>query len=155
MNDTVVIFPPDGLEVLYKADSFSANFIRSVLLIFLRLIFLSCLGVFAASFLSMPTALLFCLIVFATASVSNFVFESFDTLNKNTNLIYSVTIKPLLQILPRFDEMNPTKYLIPSRLLSWLVLGWTGLVVICVKSLLLFLLGVLVFSRREIAKIIV
>jgi hypothetical protein len=36
-----------------------------------------------------------------------------------------------------------------------LVLGWTGLVVICVKSFLLFLLGVLFFSRREIAKIIV
>jgi ABC-type transport system involved in multi-copper enzyme maturation permease subunit len=155
LNDTVVIFPPDGLEVLYKADSFSANFVRAVLLIFLRLIFLSCLGVFAASFLSMPTALLFCLIVFATASVSNFVFESFDTLNKNTNLIYSVTVKPLLRILPRFDEMDPSRYLIPSRLLSWLVLGWTGLVVICVKSLLLFLLGVLFFSRREIAKIIV
>ena len=155
LNNTVVIFPPDGLEVLYKADSFSANFARSVLLIFLRLIFLSCLGIFTASFLSMPTALLFCLIAFATASVSNFVFESFDTLNKSTDMIYSITIKPLLKILPRFDEMNPTKYLVPSRLLSWSILGWTVLVVICVQSLLLFLLGILFFSRREIAKIIV
>jgi ABC-type transport system involved in multi-copper enzyme maturation permease subunit len=155
VNNTVVIFPPDGLEILYKADSFTANYIRSVMLIFLRLIFLSCLGIFTASFLSMPTALLFCLIIFATASVSNFVFESFDTLNKGTDLVYSITIKPLLNILPRFDEMNPTTYLVPSRLLSWSVLGWTGLVVVCVKSFLLFLLGIVIFSRREIARIIV
>jgi hypothetical protein len=155
LNDTVVIFPPDGLEVLYKADSFSANFVKSVLLLFLRLIFLCCLGIFTASFLSMPTALLLCLIVFATATVSNFIFESFDTLSEGTELVYSFTIKPLLHILPRFDLMNPTEYLVPSRLLSWSYLGWTGFIVICIKSLLLFLLGILFFSLKEIAKIIV
>lgn len=155
LNDTVVIFPPDGLEVLYKADSFSANFVKSVLLLFLRLIFLCCLGIFTASFLSMPTALLLCLIVFATATVSNFIFESFNTLSEGTELVYSFTIKPLLHILPRFDLMNPTEYLVPSRLLSWSYLGWTGFIVICIKSLLLFLLGILFFSLKEIAKIIV
>jgi len=36
LNNTVVIFPPEeGLEVLYKSDSFTANFIRAVLLILL------------------------------------------------------------------------------------------------------------------------
>jgi hypothetical protein len=155
LNDTVVIFPPDGLEVLYKADSFSANFARSVLLLFLQLIFLCCLGICTASFLSMPTALLCCLIVFATATVSSFIFESFDTLSSGTELFYRFTIKPLLHILPQFDLMNPNEFLVPSKLLSWSALGWIVFIVVCVKSLLLFLLGILLFSFREIAKIIV
>src|SRR3989339_289213 len=76
-NDTVVIFPPeDGLEVLYKADNFTSNFFRAVLLIFLRLVFLACIGTLAASFLSFPVAILLCLLIFFTATISGFVIES-------------------------------------------------------------------------------
>ncbi|MHC4121701.1 MAG: ABC transporter permease, partial [Planctomycetota bacterium] len=56
LNNATVIFPLDGLEVLYKADSFGANFLRAVLLILFRLIFLACLGIMAATFLSFPVA---------------------------------------------------------------------------------------------------
>lgn len=154
-NDTVVVFPPDGLEVLYKADSFTANFIRSVILIFLRLFFLTSLGIFTASFLSMPTALLFSLIVFSVATVSGFIFESFGTLSREAGYIYNISIIPLMHLLPQFDKIEPSAFLVSSRLLSWSFLGWAALVIICIQSLVLFLLGIWVFSRREIAKIIV
>jgi hypothetical protein len=79
LNNTVVIFPLEGgLEVLYKADTFGANFIRAVLVIGLRLIFLACLGTLASTFLSFPVAILLCLAVFFTASVSGFVIDSFN-----------------------------------------------------------------------------
>lgn len=79
LNDTVVIFPlEDGLEVLYKADSFTANFVRAILLIFIRLVFLSALAVFAGSFLSFPVAILLCLSVFTMANMSGFIAESYD-----------------------------------------------------------------------------
>ena len=62
LNDTVVIFPiEDGLEILYKADSFGANFIRATLLIFMRLVFLAALGISVATWLSFPVAILLCL----------------------------------------------------------------------------------------------
>jgi len=156
LNDTVVIFPlEDGLEVLYKADTFSANFIRAVLLILFRLIFLACLGVLAASFLSFPVAILFCLVVFFTAAFNSFVIESFNFLGENLSSVYSYTIKPVIQLLPQFDKFNPTKFLVPGRLLSWALLAKGAGLMVCIKAPLLLLIGLLIFSFREIAKVII
>src|SRR4030042_409414 len=92
-NRTGIIFPPDGLEILYKADTFTGNFLRAVLLILFRLIFLACLGTLAATFVSFPVAILLTLVLFFTASISGFVIESFDSLSANMSMIYSFSIK--------------------------------------------------------------
>ena len=156
LNDTAIIFPlEDGLEVLYKADTFTANFLRAVLLIFFRLIFLACLGLLAATFLSFPVAILFCLVIFSTATFSSFVLESFDFLGENLASVYSYTIRPVMRLLPEFDKFNPTKYLVPARLLSWSLLGKVAAVMVGVKALLLMLLSLLIFNFKEIAKITV
>ncbi len=156
INNTVVFFPiEDGLEVLYKADTFTGNFVRAVLLIFFRLVFLASLGILAASFLSFPVAILFCLVIFFTATFSNFVIESFNSLGRNLSSVYSYTVKPVIQLLPQFDKFNPTKFLIPARLLSWIFVAKAAALMVCVKSLLLLLIALLIFSFKEIAKIIV
>ena len=156
LNNTVVIFPPeDGLEVLYQADTFTANFIRAVLLILFRLIFLACLGILAATFLSFPVAILLCLVIFFTATISGFCLESFDSLGENLSWIYSYTIRPVILLLPQFDKFNPAKFLVPARLLSWSLLAKVAGLMICIKALLLLLLALLIFSFREIAKIII
>jgi hypothetical protein len=155
-NNTTVIFPPnDGLEVLYKADTFSANYIRAVLLILLQVIFLAALGILAASFLSFPVAMLLCLVVFFTASISGFILESFDFISKDVSGVYQYAVKPLIRLLPQFDKINPTNFLVPARLLSWSLLGKAASAMICVKSLILFLLALLIFSYREIARTII
>jgi len=154
-NNTVIFFPPDGIEVLYKADTFTGNFVRAVLLILLRLFFLACLGILASTFLSFPVAILLCLVLFSTASVSAFVIESFTYLSANISAIYSYTIKWIIQLLPQFDKFNPTKFLVPARLLSWSLLARCAVVMVCIKAFLLLLLALLIFSYREIAKIIV
>ena len=156
LNNTVVIFPPeDGLEVLYKADTFTANFLRAVLLILLRLIFLACLGILASTFLSFPVAILFCLAIFFTGTISDFCLESFDYLSTNLSSVYSYTVMPIVQLLPHFDRFNPTKFLVPARLLSWPLVVSVFLSLICIKALLLWLAALLIFSYKEIAKIIV
>lgn len=156
LNSTVIIFPPkDGLELLYKADSFTANFIRAVLLILIRLIFLACLGILTSTFLSFPVALLFCLVVFFTGTISGFVIDSFNFLGENLSVIYSYTIKPIIQLLPQFDKFNASKFLVPGRLLSWSLLAKAVGLMVCIKSLLLMLFAVFIFSRKEIAKITV
>ncbi|UCF43697.1 MAG: ABC transporter permease [Planctomycetota bacterium] len=156
LNDTVVIFPTDGgLEMLYKADSFTANFLRAALLILLRLIFLACLGILAASFLSFPVAVLFCLMIFLTGTISSFVLESFDIMSKGLTSFYSYTIRPVVQLLPQFDKFNPTKFLVPARLLSWLFLAKVAGLMVCVKATVLLLLALLIFTYREMAKVII
>ena len=155
LNNTVIIFPPDGIEVLYKADTFTGNFVRAVLLILSRLIFLACLGILASTFLSFPVAILLCLFLFSTASVSGFVIESFSYLSENISVIYSYTIKWIIQLLPQFDKFNPTIFLVPARLLSWSLLARCAGVMVCIKAFLLLVIALVIFSYREIAKIIV
>ena len=156
LNQTYVIFPfESGLEVLYKADSFTGNFARAVLLILFRLIFLACLGALAASFLSFPVAILLCLVLFFTASFSGFVIESFDYLSESLSVVYTYTIKWMIRLLPRFDKYNPTKFLVPAQLLSWFVLAKCAFFMVCIKAFLLLILALVIFSLREMAKIII
>jgi hypothetical protein len=156
VNETVVLFPvDDGLEVLYKADTFTANFVRAVLLILCRLIFLACLGALAASFLSFPVAILFSLVIFMTGTVSGFIIESFGYMSQNISEIYTYTVQTVIQLLPQFDKYNPTKFLVPARLMSWGFLGEVALVMVCVKAVLLLALALLIFSFRELAKVVV
>lgn len=156
LNSTTVIFPlEDGLEILYKADTFTANYIRGVLLIVFRLIFLACLGLLASSFLSFPVAILFCLVIFFTGTVSGFVLESFDQLSANLWQIYSYTIGALVRLLPQFDTYNPTSFLVPGRLIAWSFLGRVLLSMVCIKAFLLVVLALIIFSFRELAKIVV
>ena len=156
LNDTVVIFPlEDGLELLYKADTFTANFIRAVLLIFVRLVFLAALAVFAGSFLSFPVAILLCLSVFTMANMSGYIGESYHVVGAQPNGLYSYVLKPLIMLLPEFDQVSPSKFLVPARLLSWSALGWLSFTTVCLKALPLVIMSLLIFTYREIAKVIV
>ncbi len=156
LNKTVVIFPPeDGLEVLYKADTFNANFLRAVLLILFRLIFLACLGILASTFLSFPVAILMCLTVFFTGTISSFCLESFEFLSKDLSGVYSYTIGPIVQLLPRFDKFNPANFLTSARLLSWFLIAKVAVIMVCIKAGLLWLAALLIFSYKEVAKVVV
>jgi hypothetical protein len=156
LNDTIVIFPPeDGLEVLYKSGSFSANFLRSVLVILFRLIFLACLGILSATFLSLPVAILFCLVFFFAGSISGFIIESFSTLSENMSRVYYFTIKPIIYLLPQFDKFNPSKFLVPARLLNWSLVAKAAGLTVCVKAVLLLLVALMIFTFKEIARVII
>ena len=154
-NDTSVIFPADGLEVLYKAGGFQSNFLKAVIIIFLRLFFMACMGLFAGSFLSLPTALLLSLIVYVTGTISSFIHESFSTLTPNIDMIYTFTIKLVLKILPQFDAFDPTKFLVPARLISWQLVGQIVLFMGLIQSMIFLVASIIIFNRREIAKIVV
>ncbi len=153
LNDTVVIFPPeDGLELLYKADTFTANFVRAVILIGLRLIFLAALGLLAATFLSFAVAILLSLSVFLIANTSGFILESFEYVSENISGFYNYIFKSLIELMPQFDKFSASAFLVPGRLLSWSLLAKLALSTVCVKTVLLVLLAMFIFSRREVAK---
>jgi len=155
LNRTSITFPADGLMVLYKADTFTANYIRAVLLILLRLIFLACLGIMTSTFVSFPVAVLVCLVLFSTASISAFIIDSFVLLGENMSLVYSLSIKWMIRLLPQFDKFNPTSFIVPARLLSWLTLAKCALFMVFIQSAILLVLAFITFGCREIAKIIV
>ncbi|MCK4886619.1 MAG: ABC transporter permease [Planctomycetes bacterium] len=156
LNNTVVMFSPkDGMEILYKADSFFANFIRVALLIEVRIIFLAVTGLLASTFLSMPVAILVCIVVFFTGSISQFIIESFGYLGESVIGFYQYILKPLIQFMPQFDKMEPASFIVPAKILSWFELAKVASVMVCIKSLVLLSIALLVFGSREIARIIV
>jgi len=156
VNGTTVVFPvEDGLEVLYRAGSFGANYIRAVLLIFIRLVFLAGLGVSLSTWLSFPVAILCCLTVFFTGLMHSFVVGSFDYLGENVSVIYRYTVKPLIWLLPKFDgRFNVGNYIVDSKLISITFFVYAGAMLL-IKACVLLVAGMLIFARREIAKVTV
>jgi hypothetical protein len=109
----------------------------------------------ASTFLSFPVAILLCLVIFLTATISVFVIDSFYYVSEGISGVYSYAIAPIVRLLPQFDKFNPTKYLVAGRLLSWWFLAKALGLLVCIKGVLLMLLGVLIFSYKEVAKIVV
>lgn len=78
VTGSVTFSRDEGLQVLYRAGDFAPNLIRSLLMLWVRLVFLAMLGVAAASFLDFPVATLLCLMIFAGAVASGFFVQSLN-----------------------------------------------------------------------------
>ena len=154
LNMTTII--PQEVQVLLKTGSFTGNYIRAVLLILARLIFLATLGISVSTWLSFPVAVLICAVVFFVGTINGFVLESLGVLDQTPNIIYNLTLRPILWLMPRLDgRFNPTHYMISAEVLSWRFLGQVYLMMVFLKSLFLLIFGIWIFSNREIAKVVV
>ncbi len=154
LNETTVI--PEDVELLYRAGTFTANYLRVIMLIALRLVFLAALGVSASTWLSFPVAFLAAVAVFLLGMISGFIAESFEYVGGISGLLYDFTIKPLVWMLPRLDgDYNPTRFMVMGRLLSWGFLAQACAIMVFVKAGILTVFGIWVFSNREIAKTVV
>ncbi len=151
LNETTVI--PQEVQVLYRVGSFTTNYLRVVLLIAVRLIFLAALGISASTWLSLPVAFLLTTAVFCVGMINGFIGESFDALGGTTNIIYTLTLRPILWLFPRLDgDFNPTQFLVFGRCLTWRFLASVYGTTIGIKAGLLTIVGIWIFSNREIAK---
>lgn len=153
-NNTTVI--PKDVEILFRSGGFGLNYFMATVMLFVRLVFLAALGVSLSTWLSFPVAIFACLVVFFTGMVNGFIVDAIDMLGKEASVIYGLTIKPVLALLPRFDgNYNPTPQIISARLIGWGFLLKAISITAILKSALLLLLGIFVFSKREIAKVTV
>jgi hypothetical protein len=57
--------------------------------------------------------------------------------------------------MPHFDQFSTSKFLVPAQLFSWGQLARLSFSTVCLKAVLLTLFSLLIFSYREIAKVIV
>ncbi|MHC4386062.1 MAG: ABC transporter permease [Planctomycetota bacterium] len=151
LNQTTII--PEELEVLYQTGGFTENFLRAVLMILVRLIFLAILGISLTTWLSFPVAILVCVSVFFVGLTNGFILDAIASLGATAGIIYSLTIKPLLWLLPQFDgDYNPNGYIVDGRTIQWTFLAISAIVTLFVKGLLMLVAGMFIFSRREVAK---
>lgn len=155
-----ITFPQDGLEVMYKVSGFEANYLRAMLIIWMKLGFLAMLGIASATFASFPVACLLAFAVFFGAEMGPYMSEALeyyrvaDPLTNVVNpvkLIVSYISKVTNNVLRIYGEVRPAAYLTEGRHISWgtvlrtigwIQFGWTGLA--CV-------VGWLVFRSRQLA----
>lgn len=159
-GETEVLTVPegDGMELAYSVGSYHLNFARVVLVLWVKLLFLSMIGIFAATFLSFPVAALLSVAVFLAAEGAGFVatsLESFRTTDQKGNLIFinwataqvSEVVTGLFRV---YANLRPTGRLVEGRLLSWQDVA-TGVLVLGAIASILFALATLIFRRRELA----
>ena len=150
-NQTTVI--PEEVELLYRIDTFTSNYIRVVILIFVRLVYLAALGISVSTWLSFPVAFLITIVVFCIGMINGFIMESLDLFGPVGTIIVTFTLKPLIWMLPVLDgEYNPTQFVVFGRYLTWQFLATVYRDSIGIKALILTLFGIWIFSNREIAK---
>jgi len=153
-NRTVII--PEEVEVLYRTGTFTGNYIRVLLLIFIQILFLSILGISLTTWLSFPIAILVSVTVYFVGLINFFIIDAIESLSQTMTIIYAFLIKPILWFLPHFDQMyQPGWYIVDGKTLEWAFLFTTISITLCVKAMLVLLLGMLIFKRREVAKAVV
>ncbi len=159
-NGASLVFDPDGFEVLWQAASFESNFIRAMVIDWIKLGFLGMLGVAAATFLSFPVAILLAFTVFVGGSMTPFISESLNQFRPDADAIAPIRIVQLAiaavarsveWLLRPFGEASPNRLVVEGRLVSLndvvrnlLVIGvfWCGATLAVAWA---------VFRRRELA----
>mgnify|MGYP000200463974 CR=1 FL=1 len=163
-----VTFAGDGsLEVLYPVGGFEPNLVRSLLMLLVQMLFMAALGLFAASFLTFPTACLMCLLVFFAASGVGYLQDAMEWTYKDTASVVSNKVTLLtwpvvtafLKSVPDFGTYNPSEAMVDGRVVAWGLrvepsLGWAA-IDIGSRTAAVLLAGCWILSRREVAQVVV
>lgn len=169
-----IIFPTDsGIEALYHVGSFEANFLRSMFLIYLRLMFLAVLGMALGAWLSFPVAVLVVLVLYVIGISSNFIG---DAMQWEAPELYGQIINFIMSILPSFAAYDPIPLIekgraVPLNILEDLFVALQYFIdnqpipdsiqqtVLLFKDILVMtfvaFFGYLIFRFRELARVIV
>ena len=156
---TVIFSSRNGLEALRARNGFAGNLLRALLVVWIKLSFLSMLGLLCSSFLGFPVAVLLCGLVLLIASTSPFLLQaadmggSADSPGGFFEVFATTTTQALANVLGRYSEFDPGLRLIDGRQFSWSELSrcflWIGLLWTGLSGAL----ATLVYRRRELARI--
>ncbi len=150
---STIIFPQGtGIQVLYTRGGFTPNYLRTVAMIYMRLGFLSLLGVAAGSYLSFPVALFLVMTVYVFGSIRNFMSEALEW---NAAPGVADVLEAVMSIFPNLGLYDPVPLIEKGRYVSELLMGGCFLWMVVVQGGVIILLGYLLFRYRELAQVIV
>jgi hypothetical protein len=159
-------FEEKDFELLYKVGGFEANYVRAVLMTWVKLAFLAMLGLACSTLLSFPVACMFSFTVFIAATLGPFLALSLQEYyppdpRQWTDLAQvaywaakssvRLVARMLVFMLHRFGEYRPTESLVGGQVIRWSTVAggafWLGLV----WSGGCLLVGNLVLRNRQLA----
>jgi hypothetical protein len=164
-SDKAFLFPDDGMQVMHRIGGFGGNFLRGLGVIFCWLALLAALGLTSASFLSFPVAA-FCTIGVLVLSLSTGTLRQIIEENgiiavdpntgrvEETTLANQVAVPMARALLTTFNlarGFSPIDNLSSGRAITWHELSQAFLQICVFLSGLLAVLGIAIFTRRELA----
>jgi hypothetical protein len=155
----------DGIEVLYPESSFGLNFIRGLGILLCWLALLAAIGLSAASFLSFPVAAFVSLGILVVGLSSGTVKQVVEeggiaAVNHETGHVDNPTLvdlialpffRGLLTVINLVQDFSPIDALSTGRSVSWGELGRAVAQVILLMGGLFAAIGIVGFTRRELA----
>jgi ABC-type transport system involved in multi-copper enzyme maturation permease subunit len=157
-NPDALSFSPEGMELSYSAGSFRPNFFRCLGILWVKLAFLSILGICAGTFLSFPVASFVSMTIFLCAESAGYLKSALDNYatqdqQGNVLIVQTVTAAIATMVSSVFDvyaDLRPTSRLVEGLELSGLDV-LRGTIVLAGASAMLFALAIHIFRRRELA----
>lgn len=151
-------FTSNGLKIWYASGTFTGNYFRLMVVLWIKLLFLAMVGVCAATFLSFPVAAMVSFTVFWAAEGVRFLTQSLDSYQTTNqagktiwfNTIISYIADGITWVFATYGELRPTTRLVEGEHLSWFNLAG-GSIVVLLWCAVLFVVGVYIFGRRELA----
>lgn len=163
-RDSFTFESKEDMEVLYGIGTFHWNVFRALCIIWCRLAFLAVLGLLLSTFVSMPVACMGAFLVFAVAASSGFLNEALGMLEikpsgEDPMWIFGPLVRGVVTgfiwLIPDFSKVDPVGTVAAGRVvtLTWVI--HAVVVLVFVQSLVLGLIGCLIFSRKELAQVVV
>lgn len=158
MNKESMSIPPDGLELSYPVGGYESNFLRVVIVLWLKLAFLAMVGVWAATYLSFAVASLIAFGTFLIAESAGFLSTSLEYFNVedskgNTEYwkaIVKVISSPIAWTFKHYADLKPTANLVDGRMVDWPTVA-TAAVVLGALTAVMYAIAVHIFRNRELA----
>lgn len=157
-NQFTVSFPPGGLEVLYGSRGYEMNFLRVVIVMWLKLCFIAAVAIACSTFVSFPVAILITGVVFFAAESAAYLTESLEYFRVENNqggvdilrwVSYHIST-PVARSFRIYARLRPTANLVDGRLVPWSGVAKSALILFLWSGVVMSL-GLIVFRRRELA----
>ncbi len=163
-----ISFDADGIKMLYRVGEFEPNFLRAIIVLWIKLAFLAAIGLSVATFLSFSVATLVTFTIFASGLMAPWLAESlqlylppvtsevdFRDIGMVIQWGFENTIRGiasfLVFMLRGFGDQQPTSQLVQGMFISWgsvfqgfITIGvlWSGFAIT---------IGTIVLRKRQLA----
>lgn len=168
-GDTGVQFDPkDGIEVLQKTEGFFPNYYRALLVILCRITVLAAVALMAGAAFSFPVASFTVAAIFFIGLITPWVIEAAGYFfspgmakgaTYQVKLVINTAFRGFVWVLdvvmPHFGSFNPRPDLVSGKIVSWGFVAQAAAVNLFIKGAVAMLVAVYVYSRRELARVIV